>query len=978
MEMDNEELRLPSWKRYEYDVMEEHRKRYGHMTYHWANIPEDLLFECGFINEINDTKSMRERRLADKKDGIINSVQEYGLDGIAYEENEESGSKKFYGIQCKNYAEGTYLRAKDIATFLSVTFLRLRSKCMDTTGYLYHSCRLESRLAKDLKCSGDLIVPIKYDGNLDKSNLMEQSVEECVEKEDEKLRYYQEDAVKALKEEWDGIGLLNLPCGTGKTTVVGHYLRDMVKEEKVERIFVFSPLRVLTKQNLDRIGKYIGDGFERVLVDGDEDGTRDTTGVLEKIAKGKVLISSTYYSAKDVIGAIFQDVGAGAGCEEDEEDDGEIEDNLSQEEEYVSNMYTENSIVIVDEAHNVDDELVSILKKFKRVLLLTATPTIHLYEKISCHTLYTYSLAQAIQDKYVCDYKIYLPHIDYDAIPVEFKEYDKEIVAKVMYLINGMLKNGSRRCIVYMPSVADCISFNKVFSKVMDEYHGLPYWVNHITTEVSSKKREKMLKEFDSNDNETDRLYVLSSVKILDEGIDIIKCDSVFMDGSIYTSDDVRHIQRMCRSNRLDVSNPNKVSISYLWCDELSSLISFMSGIKELDNEYDKKIKALNMGYEKNYEVKVTDDLGDLSKKITTYMRIRTVSVADRQMIQAKGIVERAKEREKNGLRLLPKMHRKHNIKDDDSRQQTRDSAVIFSWRKALGEKKTYILSDEVIKYMNENLPNWLQTINLDIGALNLAKEIYQRGCERRDKGLHFYPGKSIDAPKQEKADHDKLNYWYRMKVKGNYHTELINFLDKYIPEWDRTKDVDKLQYQRALEVVERAKFRSLKGLNFAPLKRRKKNLTSDEHIECMDNVRICEWRKSFLHLQKGIEFYYRGKIKVRYICPLNVQEILNEHFPRWNVENRDELDELDNMIALVDRCFKRKEIGGSLLPKFCRKVLPSQQNEEQRQESHDAYKIKFYNEKFARYKTGTLDTPYYQSVIDYLDSKIPEWKKSK
>ena len=309
--MDLEEpIPLPSWKRYEYDVMEKHRSTYGHITYHWSNIPEDLLFECGFINEINDTKSMRERRLADKRDGIVNSIQEYGLDGIAYEvidgEDEGDIKKRFYGIQCKNYAEGTYLRAKDIATFLSVTFLRLRSKCIDTKGYLYHSCRLESRLAKDLKCSGDLIVPIHYTNESLSEEVEEKKSEVEEDLEAEELRYYQKEAVEALKEEWDGIGLLNLPCGTGKTTVVGHYLRDMVKEGKVDRIFVFSPLRVLAKQNLKRIGNYIGNGFKRVLVDGDEDGTRDVTGVLESIAEGKVLISSTYDSAKDVIATIFK------------------------------------------------------------------------------------------------------------------------------------------------------------------------------------------------------------------------------------------------------------------------------------------------------------------------------------------------------------------------------------------------------------------------------------------------------------------------------------------------------------------------------------------------------------------------------------------------------------------------------------------------------------------------------------------------
>ncbi len=987
--MDNEELRLPSWKRYEYDVMDEHRKRYGHMTYHWANIPEDLLFECGFINEINDTKSIRERRLADKKEGIINSIQEYGLDGIAYEENEESGSKKFYGIQCKNYAEGTYLRAKDIATFLSVTFLRLRSKCMDTTGYLYHSCRLESRLAKDLKCSGDLIVPIKYDGNpegiTERREMMSGATSVSAEVETEKLRYYQEDAVKALKEEWDGIGLLNLPCGTGKTTVVGHYLRDMVNEEKVERIFVFSPLRVLTKQNLDRIGKYIGDGFERVLVDGDEDGTRDTTGVLEKIAKGKVLISSTYYSAKDVISAIFQ--GEGAGCEETEEGDSEMEDDLSQEEEYVSNIYTENSIVIVDEAHNVDDELVSILKKFKRVLLLTATPTIYLYDKIQCNTLYNYSLAQAIKDKYVCDYKIYLPHIDYNEIPIEFKEYDKEIVAKVMYLINGMLKNGSRRCIVYMPSVADCISFNKVFSKVMDEYHGLPYWVNHITNKVTSADREMILDKFDGKGDREDRFYILSSVRILDEGVDLVKCDSIFMDGSVYNSGDIRHIQRMCRSNRLDRSNPTKVSSCYLWCDTLSSLIPFMNGMKEIDGDFAKKIQTVNMGYERNYDVKMRDDLVDLTKKVTTYMTIHTVDVADRQMERAIGIVSRALEREKNGKNRMPKFHSHWRSKDTTIQQETKDAEIIHDWRKAIRLKRDFTLSEKVVEYMNTALPGWTKLIDYEEAALKHAMEIYKRACKRRDEGSNYYPQTSANCSDKEINDYRRLSYWHsainkkkESKSRAICPDKVKAFLDEKFPGWSEPKDTESYHHRRALEIIQNAKTRKLKGLNFMPIKRHVIADNNLDHIaECSDAVQIMKWRNAYVNIKQGTTHrYVNGKLQ-RYICPDKVQELLNEHFPGWSVsiEDRYEGEELKKVTLLVERCMVRKEKGLQLLPKFKNHIPKEVRTEEEQQEAVDAAKLGELRRKYKNYMSGKKDGRCYQSVFDYLDDTIPGWREA-
>ena len=43
-------------------------------TYHWCNIPEELLYDSGFITSFHD---IRIRRKNDYEDGRINSIQEY-------------------------------------------------------------------------------------------------------------------------------------------------------------------------------------------------------------------------------------------------------------------------------------------------------------------------------------------------------------------------------------------------------------------------------------------------------------------------------------------------------------------------------------------------------------------------------------------------------------------------------------------------------------------------------------------------------------------------------------------------------------------------------------------------------------------------------------------------------------------------------------------------------------------------------------
>ena len=50
---------------------------FNQKTYHWENIPEDLLYECGFITNYHN------RRQCNKENFKIKPYKEYGLDGLA-------------------------------------------------------------------------------------------------------------------------------------------------------------------------------------------------------------------------------------------------------------------------------------------------------------------------------------------------------------------------------------------------------------------------------------------------------------------------------------------------------------------------------------------------------------------------------------------------------------------------------------------------------------------------------------------------------------------------------------------------------------------------------------------------------------------------------------------------------------------------------------------------------------------------------
>jgi len=95
---------------FEHYCIDLHQNKYNHAAYHWNNIPEDILFECGFITNFNALRIIRKR---DNKLNKINSIQEYGLDGIAIEKI--NNINVYHGLQMKLWKNK--LTGHDLGTF---------------------------------------------------------------------------------------------------------------------------------------------------------------------------------------------------------------------------------------------------------------------------------------------------------------------------------------------------------------------------------------------------------------------------------------------------------------------------------------------------------------------------------------------------------------------------------------------------------------------------------------------------------------------------------------------------------------------------------------------------------------------------------------------------------------------------------------------------------------------------------------------
>lgn len=911
---------MNNWKIYEEFVIKYHQDTFNHKTYHWSYIPEELLYESGFIN---DTNKMRLQRKKDKEENKVNSIQEYGLDGIAYDKMK----KIYYGIQAKCYDGKSYLKASDLGTFLSVLFLRMKFKNPESKGYLYHTCKLESNLYDDILINNqkDIIqTKLLFENNTNNIN------EEYIENQEENkeiLRYYQLEAIEKLQNNWNGIQLVEMPCGTGKSTVIAHYLEKC----DYEHIYIFSPLRIHAKQNLENMGKYVND-YEKILVDCDKDGTRDITYIKEKL-NNKVLISSTYVSALDIIDKV-------------------IDNN-------------KNNILIVDEAHNLYDDLIKVLHKFDKVILLTATPSNELKKIVNCERLYHYKMDKAIEDKFICDYRIYLPYLeDICEIPIEFNTYEKENVAKVMYLINGMLMKGCRRAIVYLKSVEECVLFNKIFIEVMEKYHGLPYWCERINNDTNDKERSRILKDFQSEKERNDVIHILSSVRILDEGVDIVKCDAVFICGGNKSGNEIRTLQRMCRANRLDINNHNKISHCFMWCNEWSESLVLLNNIKELDEIFTNKVSSIGINYSKNCNQNIKEHILIENEKLKSYITMKCKDVGTKQMERAIELVKRAKLREEKGLNIMPKSYTKlKNIKLNDTNNpiitEHNDYLFLYNIKENINS-----YNKNVIIYLNENLPDW--DLSREDKTMNNIKKLVERYKIRGFPKCISMKNATTEDEKNNAFDYQLLQDC--KKGKYNSNKNIIQYLDTHIENWRYKRDgktLDELALNYAKEIVKCANIRKEKGLNFLPKHYNEKmslliknNTDKEIIIEKQHYIKICHLRDFINNNSK------HGR------CSNEVIKYLDENLIGWRNDISLEEKALENIIEIVNRCKEREANGKRLLPKSYKKHLII--NESYKTENNDYQKLYDLRKAYV----GKGSTILYSSVKEYLDTHLPEWKK--
>ena len=368
----------PSWYKYEEQCVRHFHDTHQNVdAHHWKDVPEWVLCQSGFLE--TSPAALRQLRRAHYHNAN-RCVREFGLDAIAVyksgvgggvrgnPEDEEAGDARladrirrpcrFVGIQAKCYDPDSTLCANTLGTFfLAVGSMRLATED-DVEGLLYHTCKLQEEVAKHFQLhqnkphgflraiqlpaaatEADVQPARKRQRRGGDSTTNAFSVQQPPPQPQLVLRDYQEEAVHVVTEflgddgpqsakevKKNRIGLLDMPCGTGKTIVLASCLERLPSWCKL--VICLSTTQTLTQQNLDRLAPFVSDS---ILVDSDtsQGATRDHDKIFKALrratattttapfssaaaagergagSRGVLLLSSTYASARDVLTAVF-------------------------------------------------------------------------------------------------------------------------------------------------------------------------------------------------------------------------------------------------------------------------------------------------------------------------------------------------------------------------------------------------------------------------------------------------------------------------------------------------------------------------------------------------------------------------------------------------------------------------------------------------------------------------------------------------
>jgi superfamily II DNA or RNA helicase len=453
-----------------------------------------------------------------------------GSDLVAFKDN------KYYFIQCKNFNKDKIF----IDTLAGFYFMLYEN---NLNGILYYNGVLSERLV-DLSTGKIPFINLPFNNE---NIIFREEIITIVPRD------YQLEAYNKLKNLNNCI--LSLPCSMGKT-----YISSMLGKD-YDNVIILSPTRALAQQNLEKFKEYFKNTYNYILISIDG---RTNIDEINKILKPKNIISSTYDSC-NIVNLLINKL--------------------------------KKCYIIVDEFHNLSDNSINdvnnqinkLINYDANKLFVSATP-IKNFMNITEINSYTYKWEDAITNKYICDFNIYLANVSnkliefLEVIKNNYNGIELKLIKKAYNLVKSMLFNGDKKCICYLTTIEKAISFNKILTLIASTFN-IEIQREQIDCNTKKLKRNEIIEKFK---NSTE-LFILLNVHVLDEGIDIPECDSVYITQP--NNNIINIVQRMCRANRI-YKKKTECNI-YLWCSEkkTNNILSYI--FDKMDKSIKNKINKI-------------------------------------------------------------------------------------------------------------------------------------------------------------------------------------------------------------------------------------------------------------------------------------------------------------------------------------------------------------------------------------------------
>jgi len=646
-------------------------KRFNKQVYLWNECPEEILIDNNLVSSHNHLRIIRKNI----KEGHKHHHKDIGIDLIQMEDNDISL------IQAKNgYSKG--VRVEDLAGIM------MRTSFSRKNSYIYYTHNLSINIIKTGELSNYVRfiedineIPEKTDANIHFVHLPISKSKKEIPKKIINPYDYQLEAINKFHNHFieNKRGILSLPCGCGKT------LTSYKISNKFNKIVFISPLREFALQNLNKFIEY---GYKNNYLLINTDGTRNIEEIKQFLKDNEKCLLSLTYKSVDI-----------------------ISNHLD---------LFENTLFIIDEFHNIThsnlidetNDMYKLLHSNHKILFMSATPRIYdienedydkdYFENILGNIVYSINFNEAIANKLICDYKIWLPSISENnsELDKELSIYDIEnsIKNRCKFLYSCILNNGSRKIIIYTRDKNDMNEMMNAI-KTLNEFFILNIEINSICCDNDEKERKEIIKNFSNNN---DKIQLLLNVKILNECIDIPSCDSIYI--SYPPTSKITTIQRCCRATRIDPNNPYKIANIFIYCDEYEEILNTLSIFKEYDLTFNYKIKLNKLNYYNSREAIDNDLIAKDNEKLSNYI------------INCKEYIHYTFEEKLKELEDAIKIYKRFPTQKENSRLNTFIKTNNKAYKNnKLKDKYKQLWEEFEIKYKDlfyDNFTNWMTKFN--------------------------------------------------------------------------------------------------------------------------------------------------------------------------------------------------------------------------------------------------------------------------